>query len=142
MFNNKDNNNSNTISSDKSSKPHTLLSQNTSINGDIVFKGVLNLDGKISGSIVGEHGDDVLIISETGSVDGKIKVANLIINGSVKGDITSIGKIEVASKANIEGNVYYQNIEMEAGSKINGQLIFQDAEKANKISNIDEKKAK
>ena len=143
MFNSKDNNpSSKNISSTAPSKLDTLLGQNTSINGDVGFKGVLHLDGKICGSIVGEHNEDVLIITETGYVEGKIKVANLIINGTVKGDITSIGKIEVASKANIEGNVYYQNIEMETGSKINGQLIFQETEKSNKITKIDEKKAK
>ena len=48
----------------------------------------------------------------------------------------------MASKANIEGNVYYNNIEMEAGSKINGQLIYQSGEKAGKITNIEEKKSK
>lgn len=143
MFNNKENNTTNkNLSSSNPSKLDTLLGQNTHINGDINFKGVLHLDGKISGSIVGDHGDDVLTISESGCVEGKIHVANIIVNGLVKGDITSSGKIEVASKANIEGNVYYHNIEMETGSKINGQLIFQDTEKSNKISKIDEKKAK
>ncbi|MBL4661224.1 MAG: polymer-forming cytoskeletal protein [Alcanivoracaceae bacterium] len=50
------------------------------------------------------------------------------------------GKIEVASKANIEGNVYYHNIEMEAGSKINGQLIYQDTDKPKNIAKIESKK--
>ena len=143
MFNNKDNNPTpKNISSTTPSKLDTLLGQNTNIKGDIGFKGILHLDGKISGSIVGEQNDDVLTISESGSVEGKIEVANIIINGTVKGDITSTGKIEVASKANIEGNVYYQNIEMETGSKINGQLIYQESDKPNKISKIDEKKSK
>ena len=142
MFNSKDNTNTKNISSTTPSKLDTLIGQNTTIKGDVKFKGVLHLDGKISGSIVGEQNDDVLTISESGAVEGKIEVANLIVNGTVKGDITSNGKVEVASKANIEGNVYYQNIEMETGSKINGQLIYQDTEKSNKITKIDEKKAK
>jgi len=143
MFNNKDNNTTqNSISSTtSSSKLDTLLGQNTTINGDIEFNGGLSLDGKIKGCVIGKQNDDVLTISESGSVEGKIEVANLIVNGTVKGDITSTGKIEVASKANIEGNVYYQNIEMETGSKINGQLIYQDSDKSNKISKIDEKKS-
>ncbi len=144
MFNNKDNNTTqNSISSTtSSSKLDTLLGQNTTINGDIEFNGGLSLDGKIKGSVIGKQNDDVLTISESGSVEGKIEVANLIVNGTVKGDITSTGKIEVASKANIEGNVYYQNIEMETGSKINGQLIYQESDTSNKISKIDEKKSK
>ena len=141
MFN-KENTPVNNISSKSSSKLDTLLGKNTSINGDVKFSGVLVLDGTVTGSLMGSNNDGVLTINESGRVDGKIEVANIIINGTVKGDIIASGKIEVASKASIEGNVYYQNIEMEAGSKINGQLIYQESEKVNKISSIDNKKAK
>jgi cytoskeletal protein CcmA (bactofilin family) len=141
MFN-KENTPVNNISSNSSSKLDTLLGKNTSINGDVKFSGVLVLDGIVTGSLLGSNKDGVLTINESGRVEGKIEVANIIINGTVKGDIIATGKIEVASKASIEGNIYYQNIEMEAGSKINGQLIYQEGEKVSKISNIDNKKAK
>jgi cytoskeletal protein CcmA (bactofilin family) len=142
MFNNKDSSTTNNISSTTPSKLDTLIGQNTSLKGDITFKGVLLLDGKVDGSVIGEQNDDVLTISETGEVVGKIEVSNIIVNGSVKGDIIATGKIEVASKANIEGNVYYQNIEMETGSKINGQLLYKEVEAPKNISKIDEKKSK
>jgi len=142
MFNNKDSSTSNNISSSAPSKLDTLLGENTKIKGDISFNGVLHLDGKVSGSILGAQNDDILTISESGHVDGKIEVANIVINGTVKGDIIASGKIEVASKANIEGNVYYQNIEMNTGSRINGQLIYQKDDKTNKITKIDDKKSK
>lgn len=143
MFNNKnDSTSSGSITTNTKSQLDTMLGKNTSIKGDIEFNGALILDGSIYGCVKGSENDDVLTISETGVVEGKIEVANIIINGLVKGDIIASGKIEVASKANIEGNVYYQNIEMETGSKINGQLIYQEGNKAGKISNIDSKKAK
>ncbi len=141
MFNNKDNT-TNNISSSSPSKLDTLLGKKTSIKGDISFSGVLVLDGAVDGSLIGSKNDDVLTINETGKVVGKIQVANIIVNGTVKGDIISSGKIEVASKAVIEGNVYYKNIEMETGSKINGQLIYQESDKPAKISNIEDKKTK
>ena len=140
MFNNKNNSSPHSVSSNTPSKLDTLLGENTKIKGDIHFNGIFHLDGTINGSLLGSQNDDILTISETGLVEGKVDVANIVINGTVKGDIIASGKIEMASKANIEGNVYYQNIEMETGSKINGQLIYQEAEKPNKISKIDEKK--
>lgn len=141
MFNNKEGSTTN-ISSNSPSKLDTLLGKNTKITGDISFSGVLVLDGSVNGSLLGSKNDDVLTINEGGLVEGKINVANIIVNGTVKGDIIASGKIEVASKASIEGNVYYKNIEMETGSKINGQLIYQESEKAAKISNIEDKKTK
>jgi len=141
MFNNKDNS-SNNISSNSPSKLDTLLGKNTVVKGDLNFSGVLVLDGTVEGNLIGNKNDDVLTLNETGKVIGKIQVANIIVNGTVKGDIIASGKIEVASKAVIEGNVYYKNIEMETGSKINGQLIYQESEKPAKISNIEDKKSK
>ena len=142
MFNNKNETPANNITAKSPSQLDTLLGKNTQLKGDITFNGVLLLDGSINGSLLGSQPDEILTISETGMVDGKIEVANIIINGRVKGDIIASGKIEVASKANIEGNVYYHNIEMEAGSKINGQLIYQDADKPKKITKIESKKSK
>ncbi len=142
MFNNKNETPPSNITAKSPSQLDTLLGKNTQLKGDIKFNGVLHLDGTINGSLLGSQPDDILTISETGMVEGKIDVANIIINGTVKGDITASGKIEVASKANIEGNVYYHNIEMEAGSKINGQLIYQDADKPKKIAKIESKKSK
>lgn len=136
MFNNKDK--KNTMSQNNTSKFDTLLGQHTSINGDLEFTGILHLDGSINGCLKGRENEDMLTISETGKVEGKIEVANIVINGTIIGDIVSSGKIEVASKANIQGNIYYKNIEMDAGSRINGQLIFQEDEKSN-IQPIKEK---
>ena len=142
MFNNKDNTPKQTRSKNPSAILDTMLGENTQINGDMNFNGLLNLDGSVVGSIKGTQNDDKLIVTESGKVEGKIEVANIIINGLVKGDIIATGKIEVASKADIQGNIYYKNIEMEAGSKINGQLIYQDDDKSSKISKIDDKRAK
>ncbi len=143
MFNSKDNNTKTSSSSTSNSKKgHTLLGEGTTINGDISFNGMLILDGTITGSITGSQNDDVLTISESGFIEGKINVANIVVNGKIKGDITSSGKVEVASKADIEGNVYYRTIEMNTGSRINGQLIYQEDKKNNKISHIEDKKTK
>ncbi len=143
MFNSKDNNTkSNNTSTGNTKKGHTLLGEGTTINGDISFSGMLILDGTITGSITGSQNDDVLTISESGLIEGKINVANIVVNGKIKGDISSSGKVEVASKANIEGNVYYRTIEMNTGSRINGQLIYQDDKKNSKIANIEDKKSK
>jgi len=139
MFN-KETTTSNNISSNTPSQLDTLLGKNTKITGDISFSGVLVLDGTVNGSLLGTKNDDVLTINESGMVDGKIEVANVIVNGTVKGDIIVSGKIEVASKASIEGNVYYQNIEMETGARINGQLIYQEADKTPKASKTEDKK--
>ncbi|MCW8870167.1 MAG: polymer-forming cytoskeletal protein [Proteobacteria bacterium] len=106
----------------------TLIGQSTRLKGDMTFNGMMHLDGHVEGSIIAENDNDTLTISENGRVKGTIKAGNLVINGTIDGDITATGKIEVLSQARISGNIYYVNIEMETGSQVNGQLIYQGGE--------------
>ena len=117
----------------------TLIGQKTTVKGDLSFSGLMHVDGSIEGSIISMTDNDTLIISESGQVSGTAKSGNMIINGTVEGDITATGKIEVASKARINGNIYYVNIEMETGSQVNGKLIYQGGEVTPLVSKKSEK---
>ncbi len=117
----------------------TIISQDTNVKGDLKFSGTLHLLGSVDGSIVSNTDNDMLIISDTGRINGSVKTGNLNINGAVEGDVTVTGKMEVSSQARINGNIYYVNIEMETGSQVNGQLIYQGGDVTPMISKKSEK---
>ena len=74
----------------KSSRIDTLIGRGTEINGDISFTGGLRIDGSVNGTIYTQNDDSaVLTLSEQGQIKGEIKVPNLIINGSITGDVYS-----------------------------------------------------
>ena len=74
----------------KSSRIDTLIGRDTEINGDISFTGGLRIDGTVNGTIYTQNDDSaVLTLSEQGKIKGEIKVPNLIINGSITGDVYS-----------------------------------------------------
>lgn len=102
----------------------TLIGQKTEFKGDLEFTGGLRVDGKIKGNISAtDKGNSTLVLSELGEVHGNIMVPHVIINGSVKGNVTSRGKVELQAKAQITGDVHYRAIEMELGSTVNGNLV-------------------
>lgn len=102
----------------------TLIGRHTHIKGDISFSGGLRIDGSIEGNI-NATGDEssVLTISDHGSVNGEIRVPNIIINGQINGNVFVSHHVELASKARINGNLYYRLLEMAMGSEVNGHLI-------------------
>lgn len=115
-------------SKDKSNNAHydTLISSKTEIVGDVKFSGGLHIDGIIKGNLIAEEGTGALVrISEKGSIEGQINAPNVIINGRVKGDVHSSEYIELAKKAQIEGDIYYQTMEMVLGAEVNGKLHHQ-----------------
>ncbi|SFM36456.1 bactofilin family protein [Marinobacter pelagius] len=104
----------------------TLVSSRTTVEGDVKFSGGLHVDGRIKGKVVAEEGSDaVLRISEVGEVTGDIVAPHVIINGTVNGDVYASDHLELAEKAAINGNVYYNLIEMAMGATVNGNLVHQ-----------------
>lgn len=104
---------------------HTLVASGAEIRGDIVFSGALHVHGRIEGNIsVGADGGQ-LVVGGGGAVKGEIRVPDIIINGRVEGDVHALGKLELAEEAVIEGNVYYNLIEMVVGAQVNGKLLRQ-----------------
>ena len=103
---------------------HTLVSCSTEIVGDVHFSGELIVEGKIKGNIYAEDNSEALIrVVDTGSVEGEICVPSVVINGLVQGDVRSSKHVELAAKAVVVGNVYYNLIEMVMGSEVNGNLM-------------------
>ncbi len=121
--------------SSASGPAHTLISRTTEIVGDVHFSGELIVEGKIRGNIYAEDDSDGLIrVVEKGTVEGEICVPSIVVNGLVQGDVRSSKHLELAAKAVVVGNVYYNLIEMVMGSEVNGNLMHisanhQDASK-------------
>ncbi|MBL4827993.1 MAG: polymer-forming cytoskeletal protein [Spongiibacteraceae bacterium] len=103
----------------------TLISKDSEIIGDIKFTGDLEIQGLIRGNIIAkvDKGATVRVV-EGGRVEGDIHSPKVIVNGQVHGDVHSADHVELAAKANIEGNVHYNLIEMVKGAQVNGSLVY------------------
>ncbi len=115
-------------SKDKGSNTHydTLISVKTEITGDVKFTGGLHIDGVIKGNLVAEAGSGAVVrVSDKGRVEGQVSAPNIIINGKVIGDVHAGEYIELAKKAQVTGDVYYQMMEMVMGAEVNGKLHHQ-----------------
>jgi cytoskeletal protein CcmA (bactofilin family) len=107
-----------------STKVDTIIGQQTRIEGDVHFSGGLHIDGRVKGGVIAEaDSSSVLTVSEHGSIEGDVRVPTVILNGRVTGDVRSTERIELAAKARVDGDVYYNLIEMAMGAAVNGSLV-------------------
>jgi len=112
----------------KNAKIDTLIGAKTRINGDVEFAGGFHLDGYINGNVTAESGAGaILSVSEQGCIEGSVIAPNVLLNGTVKGDIDARERVELGSKARVLGNVQYTVIETAVGAQINGKLIHRKA---------------
>ncbi|SFA92524.1 protein CcmA, bactofilin family [Collimonas sp. OK607] len=104
----------------------SLIGSSTSIEGDVHFKGGLRIDGHVKGNVVAEAGaTSVLVISESAKVEGDVRVAHLVVNGEISGNVYSAELLELQPKARITGDVNYKALEMHSGALVSGKLTHE-----------------
>ncbi len=104
----------------------TLVGGDTRVHGDIEFSGGFHVDGYVKGNVEAADGQPAsLSISEKGCVEGSVIVQNLILNGTVKGDVRVTERVELGPRARVIGNVQYKLLEMSIGAEVNGKLIHE-----------------
>ncbi len=108
----------------RTSRIDSLIGRQTEVQGDFYFSGGLHVDGTVQGNISSEDDSgSVLTVSEHGTIEGEVKVPNIILNGVVVGDVHVTNHIELAENARVTGNVFYSTIEMAMGAEVNGNLV-------------------
>src|SRR6185295_11258956 len=102
----------------------TLLGKAAVLQGDLEFSGGLHLDGRVNGNVRSNAEDGgALSVSESGFIEGRVEVTNIVMNGTVNGDMCARERLVLGGKAHVNGNVYYGVIEMAPGAVITGKLI-------------------
>jgi len=108
----------------------SLVGATTVVTGNIEFSGGLRIDGTVRGSvrcIEGEKGG-MLVISESGRVEGEVCAAHLVVAGRVDGPVSAATLIELHPKARVVGDVRYRALEMHHGAVVEGMMVHLSAD--------------
>lgn len=101
-----------------------LIGKSARIRGNIDFAGGLHLDGCVAGHVrASPDSPSTLSVSETGSIEGSAEADNVILNGTVQGDIVASGRVALGPRAKVHGDVHYGVIETALGAEILGRLV-------------------
>ena len=104
-----------------------FVGNGTTLTGEANFKGMLRVDGHLSGQVKSEGG--TLIVGNNGQVDADIEVAIATIHGAVNGDITASQRLELGRAAKVNGNITTPSLVIEQGAVFEGtcQMFQQKA---------------
>ena len=102
----------------------TLIARSSRVSGDVYFQDQLYVNGVIEGDVRAEDNEGAtLVVCAGGVVRGEIRAPNVVIDGTVEGDVYATGKLELAAKGRVMGNVHYNLVEMQLGAIVNGQMV-------------------
>ena len=95
-----------------------FVGSGTVVTGEAMFRGMLRIDGHVTGRVSSEDG--TLIIGTGGQVDADIEVAVATINGTVNGDIIARQRLELGRAARVNGNIQTPALTVEQGAIFEG----------------------
>ncbi len=101
----------------------SIVGSTLRIEGDLAIQQSLRVDGIVNGNIYQAEGASATVAIAPGAqVTGNIAVHDVIVSGSLKGDICAPGRVELIASARIEGDVTYGSIGVAVGARITGHL--------------------
>lgn len=96
---------------------NTIIGKDSVIEGTIEVQGVLRIDGVARGKI---SATESLAVGDSGQVEADLISSEVIIGGKVVGNVLAENKIELQSKAQMEGDMTTKNLIIEEGALFHG----------------------
>ena len=113
---------------DKKGKPcalATLIGAGTLVDGNLTYSGGIHIDGTVLGDLAPENPDEPsqVWIGEKGIVKGSVRGTDVIVHGSVDGDIFALQRVTISAKARVAGDVCYSELAVDGCNSVMGRFI-------------------
>jgi cytoskeletal protein CcmA (bactofilin family) len=99
-------------------KLQSFLGTQSEFQGELRIKGILRLDGAVSGRIQA----DQVILSETAMIKGEIAARKIIVGGKVEGTLRATDLLEIGKKGKVQGEIFANRLIIIEGGEFNGQI--------------------
>jgi cytoskeletal protein CcmA (bactofilin family) len=96
-------------------------------DGKLSFQGAVRIDGQFTGEI---RSEGTLILGKDAQVKGDIQVNQLVLSGTIRGDVVVSGKTVMHKTADFQGNLTTKNLIMEEGALLQGSIIMRPQQAA------------
>jgi cytoskeletal protein CcmA (bactofilin family) len=95
-----------------------FLDDGSELEGRYTCSGTVMLDAKFRGELTAR---DTLIVGEHGVVEATVRATNVVVRGTIVGNVTAAESIELKATARVTGDVDAPRIVMEPGAVLDGR---------------------
>ncbi len=101
---------------------NTLLGRGSEFDGKLTFEGAVRIDGVLRGEV---FSDDVLVIGEGARIEAEIEVGEIIIQGTVIGNIRAKRSIEILAPGRVKGDITTPSLQIDKGVVFEGRSFME-----------------
>jgi len=104
----------------KSVEGSTVIGRSVAIRGELSGQEDLYMDGDIEGSI--KLTDSTLTIGPNASVVADISARDVIVMGSVAGNLNATGRVELRQTSSVLGDIFAARLSIEDNATLKGRV--------------------
>ena len=101
------------------------LGKNVTVKGQIFSREDLTIDGEVEGTV--ECHEHRLTIGPNGRVQAGLKAREIVIYGSIQGNVEAVEKIDIKKEAKLVGDIKTSRIMIEDGAYFKGSIDISKA---------------
>lgn len=118
------------VTSSSGEKVEAFLGKGSKVVGALTFSGPVELDGYVEGEI---NSQDRLTVGEAAVINAKISGAEVLVKGTVNGDIYASKKLALKKPARVIGNISCTNLSIEEGVTFEGKSSMGSASRTAEV---------
>jgi cytoskeletal protein CcmA (bactofilin family) len=100
----------------------SLLGRGSAFEGKLTFEGTVRIDGRFRGEV---FSDDTLVIGEGALVEAEIDIGDIIIQGTVVGNIKAKRSIEIHAPGRVKGDLHSPSLQIDKGVIFEGRCFME-----------------
>ncbi len=98
-----------------------FIDQGSEFEGKLSFKDTVRIDGCFRGEITSQN---TLVVGETGEIMATVRSRNVIVSGTVTGNVFATERIVLHKTARVEGDIEAGSVAIEEGAILNGKITM------------------
>ena len=98
------------------------ISEESDFDCEVIFTGVLKVDGLIKGQIRSAYG--TLVMTEQGRIEADVDVRVAIIDGHLEGTLRATEQVVLNSTARVAGDIHTPSLSIKDGAVFEGNSYF------------------
>lgn len=93
----------------------TSLGADAEVTGRLSFNSPTRIDGKLHGDV---KCSDLLVVGESGIIEGNVRASELVVLGTVLGDVRGAQRVEVGPRGRVAGTVETHSLAVREGGRL------------------------
>jgi cytoskeletal protein CcmA (bactofilin family) len=100
-------------------RTRVAVARNVNVSGRLVFQEPVRIEGNFRGEVTSS---DLVVISDHGKIEGRVRSPRLLVLGELRGDITDSRLVVLGPRARVFGRIEADSLRISEGALLEGDV--------------------